>query len=305
MALALPDWDVDETRTTDQIDALPTCSDVERKLTSLVVIAGVAIGESFPIHDGATTIGRGRDAVVKLLDEGVSRAHARIHRDDDGVSVEDLGSRNGTYVNGVAITGRTPLREGDKLQIGHGCVLRFAVHDALDERFQRQMYDSSLRDALTRTYNKRYFSDRLRSELRFAMRHHAPLALLLLDLDRFKAINDTHGHLAGDRVLVAVADALAGGLRNEDVLARYGGEELAILLRAIPLANARLTAERLRRLVEQLAVPLDDGATLRVTVSIGVACFPDAGVTTADGLVRIADAALYRAKTAGRNRVES
>src|SRR5688572_19004041 len=199
-----------------------------------------------PGGGGPAVIGRGRTAEVALHDDGVSRAHARIVSDGEQVYVEDLCSRNGTYVNGDRVSGRAKIADGDKIQVGRTTILKFTYHDSLEESFQKQMYESALRDGLTKVYNKRYFTERITSEMRFAVRHKAQLALLMVDLDHFKQVNDTYGHVAGDRVLVAVAQGLARSIRNEDVVARYGGEEFAVILRATPLEHVRGTAERLR-----------------------------------------------------------
>jgi diguanylate cyclase (GGDEF)-like protein len=167
------------------------------------------------------------------------------------------------------------------------------------------MVDSALRDPLTRLYNQRYFAERLDAELRFARRHGSALAVLMIDIDHFKRVNDQRGHLVGDSVLGAVALTLARAVRNEDVVARYGGEEFVVLLRATALDAAVLLAERLRRKVEDLSVPCDGGAPVAVTVSAGAAAFPADGIETAHDLIGAADRALYVAKGAGRNRVDS
>jgi diguanylate cyclase (GGDEF)-like protein len=161
---------------------------------------------------------------------------------------------------------------------------------------------SALRDSLTKLFNKRYFLDRLDAELKFAQRHRTAVSLLLLDLDHFKKVNDTLGHLAGDAVLATIAAALSKAVRNEDVVARYGGEEMAIILRAISIEPAMAMAERMRKVVEAAAIPFD-GKDLRVTVSVGVAEYPNTPATQIDELIEAADKALYRAKDGGRNRV--
>ncbi len=297
------DWE-EETSVTEQEDIEPRLVDTHDR-AYLIVLAGATVGEMFKLPAGRATIGRGKSSEVALFDEGVSRAHARILSEGDEVWVEDLGSRNGTFVNGERLTSnaKVQLADGDKIQVGRTTILKFTYHDSLEESFQQQMYESALRDGLTKVYNKRYFAERLTSELRFAVRHRAALALLMLDLDHFKSINDTFGHVAGDKVLAAVAMTLTKSVRNEDVVARYGGEEFAVLLRATPVEHVRTTAERLRRQVEALAVESDDGTLVHCTVSIGVATFPELVVKTPDELTSAADAALYRAKHAGRNRV--
>src|SRR5262249_26763577 len=161
----------------------------------------------------------------------------------EGLQVEDLKSRNGTFCNGEKLSSRV-LNDGDKLQLGRTSILKFTYQDKVDESFQQHMLDSALRDGLTHAYNKRYFVDRLNSEFRFAVRHRTPLALMLLDLDNFKATNDKFGHLAGDRVLVGFADHVQRSIRNEDVFSRYGGEEFAVISRAISGIASKRFADR-------------------------------------------------------------
>jgi diguanylate cyclase (GGDEF)-like protein len=310
------DWDE---ATATEMQALdesgPRPASVERR-AYLMVITGGNVGSMFKLPTQDATIGRSQQAEVRLFDDGVSRNHARVRIEGDDLWVEDLASRNGTFVNGVRTTASTRLADGDKIQIGRTTVLKFSYQDALDESFHEQLLESALRDGLTKLFNKRYLLDRLDGELKFARRHHTALSVLMLDLDHFKKVNDEYGHLAGDAVLVAVAGILQRAVRNEDVVARFGGEEFAIVLRAIPTADAALLGERLRRLVEQATTRVaaaDPGTTtiadeppgrdLRVTVSIGVAGYPDVDAVELDALFQAADEALYRAKRDGRNRV--
>jgi two-component system cell cycle response regulator len=296
------EWD-DETSVTMQADlALPTRSE-RRDRAYLIVLAGNSVGQMVKIPGGEAVIGRGRTAEVRLFDEGVSREHARIRTDGNRLYVEDLGSRNGTFCNGKKVDAPVPLGDGDKIQVGRTTILKFTYHDALDESFHEQMYESALRDALTKAYNKRYFADRLDGEFRFARRHDTSMALLMLDIDHFKKINDTYGHPAGDAVLVAVADALTRSVRNEDVVARYGGEEFAIILRSINVEGGRILGERLRRMIELMQVDVGGAHPLKVTVSVGIAAFPESNVQNGVELVEAADTALYRAKNGGRNRI--
>jgi two-component system cell cycle response regulator len=302
MVVPVAEWD-DETSVTMQADlALPTRSE-RRDRAYLIVLAGNSVGQMFKIPGGEAVIGRGRTAEVRLFDEGVSREHARIRTDGIRLYVEDLGSRNGTFCNGKKVDAPVPLGDGDKIQVGRTTILKFTYHDALDESFHEQMYESALRDALTKAYNKRYFADRLDGEFRFARRHDTSMALLMLDIDHFKKINDTYGHPAGDAVLVAVADALTRSVRNEDVVARYGGEEFAIILRSINVEGGRILGERLRRMIELMQVDVGGAHPLKVTVSVGIAAFPESNVQNGVELVEAADTALYRAKNGGRNRI--
>jgi diguanylate cyclase (GGDEF)-like protein len=248
-----------------------------------------------------TKIGRGTDADVRIAADGVSRMHAEIDRVEAGYRIRDLGSRNGTLVNGEEI-GEALLRDGDKIQLGPALLLRFALHDAVDVQHHDRMREGATRDALTGLHNRRYLVERLAEEVSWAVRHGAPLAVVLADVDRFKSVNDTHGHLAGDAVLVAVADRARRCTRAEDVIARYGGEEIAIVARSTPREGGIRLAERVRAAIEELAVPHERGV-LRVTVSAGVAIGPTEDAKTPDSLIAKADRALYAAKLGGRNRV--
>ncbi len=286
---------------TAELTALPGGHPL-RNRPCLTVLTGTATGQTFKLSRGESVIGRADDALVRLIDDGVSRNHARLRLETNQLWVEDLDSRNGTFVNGAKIDKRVSLQDGDKIQVGRTTVLRFAYHDEIDESFHENLMSSALRDPLTRLFNKRYFLDRLDSELKFARRHEASLSLLMLDVDHFKLVNDTHGHLAGDAVLVNLAGVLTRAVRNEDVVARFGGEEIAIILRAIPLEPAIHLADRLRRLVEQTVTSFG-GNELRATVSVGAAGYPTTRVETIEALIDAADKALYRAKDSGRNRV--
>jgi len=279
------------------------------KRPCLVVIAGAHLGEIFPV-DTEMLIGRDPEASLRLAeDEGVSRRHARVTPVADGALLADLGSQNGTYVDGERVQERV-LKEGMKIRVGQTTVLKFARYDALEERAQRQLLESALRDGLTRAFNRRYFVERLGAEIRFAERHAQPLALLMLDIDHFKQLNDSHGHLIGDDVLRAVVGVLNDTLRAEDVLARYGGEEFSVLVRGVNQDGARVLGERLRREIAEMGLTKETGEKIGVTVSIGIAIFPLANAAEVPAeqvgkkLVEQADAALYRAKNAGRNRVE-
>lgn len=292
------DWDEDTTAT--EMQELER-ADGERPC--ITVLTGTAAGTTFKVIKGNALIGRGEKAEVRILDDGVSRNHARLRFDTGGrLYVADLESRNGTYVNGNRIAADTKLEAGDKIQVGRTTVLRFEYQDAIDESFQQNLVSSALRCSLTRVFNKRYLLDRLDSELKFARRHGASVSLLMLDLDHFKRVNDDHGHLAGDAVLVNLAAVLTKAVRNEDVVARFGGEEFAVILRATEQEPAVQLAERLRKLVETTPTEFHE-KKLGATVSVGVATFPSTPATTVDELIEAADQALYRAKHAGRNRV--
>lgn len=294
-------FDDEATRVSQIVDLKSILAKNKRDRAYLVVLAGSNVGEMYKLDEAEVLIGRASNAAIRLNDEGVSRRHARIVRDGDAIVVEDLQSANGTLVNGEPVT-RRALADGDKVMLGSTSVLRFGYHDEVDESFQQQMFDAALRDGLTKAYNKKFFSDRLESELAYAKRHNTHLSLLLFDVDHFKRVNDTYGHLAGDHVLVQLARLTQSTIRTEDVFARYGGEEFAVYCRAVPLETAGIVAERLRALVERTAFE-HEGRRLPVTISIGVAAFPIIPANTGPELVAAADEALYEAKRCGRNRV--
>jgi diguanylate cyclase (GGDEF)-like protein len=155
-------------------------------------------------------------------------------------------------------------------------------------------------DALTQTYNRRYFEDDFRREVTRSIRHHRPLALLLLDVDDFKTINDRYGHLVGDEVLRLLGARLKSRTREDEMLARYGGEEFSLTLAEISLMDALGFSEELRRVVADCEFETSQGA-VPVTVSIGVAHYDGLSQITYAEIIAQADARLYEAKSAGRN----
>lgn len=268
----------------------------------LIVIAGSNVGEMHKLEDKLTVLGRSMDSSVRLIDEGISRHHCQIRLEEGHVVVEDLASRNGTFCNGERLSHHV-LQDGDKLQLGKTTILKFSYHDDLDESFQKQMLESALRDGLTGAYNKRYFLDRLDCEIKFSLRHKVNLALMMLDLDKFKEVNDSFGHLAGDAALTSFSEMVRGSIRNEDVFARYGGEEFAIITRSISRDDVYRFANRLRRETSELVVE-SGGRRIPITVSIGIATIPEDSVGTYEEFIQAADEMLYKAKRSGRNRVE-
>ncbi len=267
----------------------------------LVVLVGSSMGEMFKITKERTVIGRGQRADVRMVDDGVSREHCEILVQGDKFVLHDLGSTNGSYCRGLRVD-HHELSDGDKILVGTGTVLKFTFHDKLDEVFQRQMYESALRDDLTKAFNKKYFMDRVESEFAYAVRHNVPLTLVSFDIDHFKAINDTYGHPAGDHVLAALSSAVLAQVRVEDVFARVGGEEFAAICRGADMGQGKVVAERLRVAVESRKFAFD-GNTLTVTISVGVASVPNASIRDSTEFISAADQMLYEAKRTGRNRV--
>jgi diguanylate cyclase (GGDEF)-like protein len=284
-----------------QISVAPVPVEGKRDRAYLVVLAGSSVGEMYKVEGDKTIIGRGGRAQIRLLDEGISREHAQILIEGNQVVLEDMSSTNGTYCNGLKVE-RKILVDGDKILVGSTTILKFTYHDNLDEIFQKQMYESALRDGLTKAFNKKYFTDRLESEFTFSVRHSTPLALVLFDIDHFKKVNDTYGHQAGDYVLSEISTLLTAALRAEDVFARYGGEEFAVICRGSDHNQAQVVGERLRKAVEAHKFVFE-GTHIPVTISVGIAVIPDDTVKIASDIVALADKALYSSKRGGRNRV--
>ena len=181
---------------------------------------------------------------------------------------------------------------------------QLALQTANDVKDMAILQHESITDALTGLKNRRYFDQRMSEEVALSLRHKLPLSLMLLDVDHFKKINDTYGHQIGDEVLSSLAKLISGMVRDSDIVARYGGEEIAIITPRTSKEEAALLAERLRDLIEKTTVAMV-GTTqevVQVTVSLGI-CSLSAVITDKDALLEESDQALYLAKKYGRNRV--
>jgi diguanylate cyclase (GGDEF)-like protein len=230
----------------------------------------------------------------------VSRHHAKLRVDGTRITVEDMGSTNGTIVNDEHIEDLHRLRNGDMVKIGR-TIFKFIASNNIEAAYHDEIYRMTTVDGLTQVFNRRYFEDAIERELSRSRRYTRPLSLVLLDIDHFKKINDTHGHLAGDSALKELCQRLKPRIRTTDLLARYGGEEFAVVLPATDRVGALQVAEVLRALVESAPFTHDDIA-IPATISLGVAEVDLANVGKADELIKRADANLYEAKRSGRNR---
>ncbi len=265
--------------------------------------AGPEMGRRFPLSGAAVRFGRADDCDVRLSDNAASRRHAEVRpAAAGGHEIADLGSTNGTYVNDDRAAGPRPLRDGDYLRVG-GAIYRYLAGGNIEAEYHEEIYRLTVLDGLTGANNRRALDEFLDREVARSRRHDRPLSALLLDVDRFKAVNDGRGHLCGDFVLRGLAERVRPTVRREDLFARYGGEEFAVALVETGHAEAVAAAERLRRLIA--AEPfLWDGEPVRVTVSVGVATTQgEEGAADPTALLREADARLYQAKQRGRNRV--
>lgn len=269
---------------------------------ALICISGRSIGQMFLLAREQVSVGRAPECDIFLDDEGVSRHHAKVVREDGAWVLVDVGSTNGTFHRGERIDVLT-LSDSDQIHLGAGTVLQFRYQDEREVEFHALMQTYKTQDPLTDALNRRAFVTELEKEVGYARRHNEPLSLLMFDVDHFKQINDRFGHIAGDRVLRAIAARVREVKRKEDAFARFGGEEFVILLRATDAKRAYATAERVRVAVESLEVEVD-GYPVNCTISVGAATLGE-GADSAEGLVNLADKRLYRAKDLGRNRTES
>jgi diguanylate cyclase (GGDEF)-like protein len=251
-------------------------------------------------------LGRGPENALCLPEPEVSRRHARLTIAPDQASVElwDLGSTNGVFVNGRRVKADPEpyrLSAEDVLRVGsHAFKLKHL--DALERDYHRDMATRSSLDGLTGVGNRSTVLNQLEVHMELARRHGRALSVILLDLDRFKGVNDTRGHAVGDRVLEWVGRLLVGRLRGSDPVGRLGGDEFLAVLPETPAALALKAAEDLREAMEAHRLDPGDGQLVRVTGSLGLAELKE-GDLDGGALLARADAALYSAKAGGRNRV--
>jgi two-component system cell cycle response regulator len=275
------------------------------KVAVLTVQAGPEAGQVLPLdRDKPNVLGREEgECTITFANARVSGVHARILSVNGEWMLTDQGSTNGTFVNDGRIQKHTQLADGDRILLGGSVSLRFALVTEEERQALMRVYEAAVHDGLTGVLNRKALDQRLLSEIAFAVRHDVPLSVVLLDVDHFKAVNDTHGHPAGDAVLREVAARLTLALRIEDVFGRYGGEEFLIVARDITLEQGAQLAERMRALIDSSPVVFE-GTAIPVTASFGVASLACCSATRdAHALLAIVDARLYEAKHAGRNRV--
>jgi diguanylate cyclase (GGDEF)-like protein len=269
----------------------------------ILFLSGPLQGKLYELEHGRTTIGRADDVNIPINDSRVSRYHFQVNVTPGEAILEDLGSTNGTYVNGHKAQSHK-LQSGDKIQISSSTIIKFAFGDAGERMFHDEIYNLANFDASTGIYNKQFFKKRFEEEFAFAKRTPKGMSLLMCDIDFFKKVNDTHGHMAGDFVLNHVAQIIKQTIRDEDVLARYGGEEFVVILREIDEEGAYKLAERIRESISITPVEFE-GNNILVTISIGVASLEDETIESPKALIATADEMLYSSKENGRNRTTS
>ena len=279
---------------------------------ALVFLRGELMAVPIPLERDEVILGRALEADVRINDARASRLHARIRitrNSETGETqyrIADLSSTNGTLVNGHTIT-EAVLQDGDKLLIGEH-LLRFDMLDDIDREFQQQIRRLLVHDELTGLLTSKSFFSELRREAASAEAEARPFCVLMMDLDHFKEVNDTYGHLAGNETLEQVGAVIMRSLRAGDVAARFGGEEFAAFMLDAQYAQGLVAAERVRAAIEEHEFPATRRGSSElerkhhITISIGVAAFPEDARDPIE-LVELADSALYRAKRSGRNRV--
>jgi diguanylate cyclase (GGDEF)-like protein len=277
----------------------------QRKQAALVVLQGSEseIGTHVML-DRAVTIGRDPKTELPLQDEGISRRHCRIAFDKEKSAfyIEDLGSTNGTLLNGKRLQSCKKLEAGDRIYLG-ACVVKFTYSDALEVGYHAQMDVLVGTDDLTGLIAKRRFDAAYVRAVEEARRMRAPLAVMMLDLDGLKRINDTHGHPVGAHTIAEVGKIIGQVVSPHGAACRFGGDEFAAFLPNRGKRDGAKVGETIRALVAGHRFE-KDGVVVRPTISIGVSAYPEDGAT-AELLLRHADEALYRAKKTGRDRVRT
>lgn len=247
-------------------------------------------------------IGRELSNDLSLVDNSVSRHHALLVRSHHGYLIRDLGSTNGTIVNDEECTSERQLEGGETIRIG-SFIFKFLRASCIEAQYHSTVYGAMTRDGLTGAFNKSYLLDSLSQQIARSKRCQRPLSVLIMDVDFFKKVNDTYGHLVGDEVLREFSRRLTATKREDDLLCRYGGEEFVLILAEASLSEAIQVAEACNAAVQATAFATSAG-DIPVTVSIGAAQLPTTSHDTGcQELLGLADSQLYRAKQTGRNRV--
>ena len=279
----------------------PAAETTSRSAPILLQYDGAAAGKRFVLTQSSISIGRRADRVdVWVDDASVSREHCRVTFLGTKASVTDLGSLNHTYVNDRMVLQSSELTHGDMLRVGN-VRLRFFAHGSADQLLFDKIYKMAVLDRMLDIFRKDFVVEKLEEEFRLAKAAGGGLSILMLDLDKFKSVNDTHGHDAGDLVLKDVCSAVKRLVRPTDTFGRFGGEEFIIILPRTAMDQAFRFAEVIRQTVERLKI-IYNGTTIPVTLSIGCAHVTEK-MADAQELIKVADIMVYNSKNGGRNRV--
>lgn len=260
-----------------------------------------AIQKPRELEKPVMVIGRDSSCDIVVDVDSISRKHAVFEYRNGVHYLCDNQSTNGTFVNERRID-NVELRSGDRLRFGNQ-IFKFLTTESVETQYHEVIFKMMTTDGLTQVYNKRFFQDSLERQYLQAQRGGQPMCVMILDLDKFKSINDTHGHLAGDAVLVEFARRTSAVLRGGELMARIGGEEFAILCSPATLEQAAVAAERVLKSTSSSPVTFES-IEIPMTVSIGIACYDGESDLDTTSLVARADSMLYRAKTNGRNQFQ-
>ncbi len=289
----------DKTKQTQVLDTTTEPNlDFRKDQYILLEIYGFNMGKRYDIDGENIMIGRSPACNIVLEDEGVSRQHLKIMNKNKQFFIVDLQSTNGTFVNNKRVLKSEKLENGDKIRLGR-TIFKFICSDDIEAEYYDQLYQFSIKDGLTGLLNKKTLMENLEKEVKRAIRYDRQLSLLMIDIDHFKNVNDTYGHIVGDKVIVAISETLKKYFRKADTVGRFGGEEFTVILPETTLQSAILSAERLRLAVSQIKFNTKE----KITISIGIAEL-DSTMKNEMDLLKKADQLLYKAKQNGRNRAE-
>lgn len=266
----------------------------------LIIVRGTPLSKRYELTQARMYMGRDASAEIILNDPNVSRKHAEVIKEGEEVKLRDNSSTNGTFVNDKKIEGTVTLRKEDMIKVGN-TILKYLPKGEIEIFFLGSLESAAHTDPLTKVYNKGYIMEALEADFKRAKALHQDFSIIILDLDHFKKVNDTHGHDAGDIVLREMANLVRAKIPKNAVFGRFGGEEFLILLPSTALEGAVGVAENIRSGIEKNSF-VYESKRLPVTASIGVAELA-ADVDTSNALFKLADKAVYQAKSGGRNQV--
>lgn len=263
---------------------------------------GQFLGKRHELTGEVLVLGRDEACQIAMPEPNVSRRHAQLTYSGAEYFLEDLGSTNGTYINDCQIHGKVPLKDGDYIRCGN-VIFRFLRSGNIESVYHEEIYRLTIMDGLTQASNQRYFLEFLDRELARSFRHRRPLSLVMIDIDDFKLVNDQYGHLAGDSVLRGISERIRLSVRREDLFARYGGDEFALILVESNYSYAKDVVDRLKSRIEKKPFRFES-STFFVKISLGIASTSGDMELSPTELIAEADRKLYHTKN-GRKRAVS
>lgn len=274
--------------------------EAKKDKASIRQMNGTFIGRKYPIRKGTSFVGRDPSLDIVVQEESISRRHAELIYDGNNLQIIDLDSTNGTYVNDEKIKTKIISKE-DLIRFGN-IMFKYLPHGNIESVFHDELHNLAHIDGLTGCYNRKYITDYLETEIKRCKTLEIPLSIIIFDLDFFKTINDTYGHLAGDYILKETVRLIKDNvLRASDIIGRYGGEEFCIVVNEAGIKTAQEVAQRVRKAIEKNIYRYDD-IKIKITISAGTSEL-NKKVDSVKQLIDEADKKLYQAKRDGRNRI--